>query len=164
MSTRVSLAVVLAAALGGCASITRGSTEQLQIVSEPPGATVTSIIIPKCGDNPCPRSDLDPRAIEPVQEGPVVGPTCITPCLITVNRADEFQLTFTLPGYRPETIKSEIRTAVGGAVGVAGNAIIGGAVGVLVDTGTGAIYEHYPNPVSVTLTPISQPTAKRGKR
>lgn len=156
MLFRISFAVALAAALGACASITRGSTEQLQIRSEPPGATVTSIVLSKCGDQRCPLSDRDPKAIEPIQEGPVDGPTCVTPCVLSVNRADEFELTFTLAGYRPETVKAGNRVAVGGVVGVAGNAIVGGAVGVLVDTGTGAIFEHYPNPVSVALTPLAR--------
>jgi hypothetical protein len=59
----------------------------------------------------------------------------------------------------------------GGGAALAGNILIGGLVGIVVDTSTGAGYDHYPNPVSVDLVPLKpvpapplQPTAPRSPK
>ena len=43
-----------------------------------------------------------------------------------------------------------------GAAGFAGNIILGGVVGMAADAATGATLEHFPNPVTVTLTPLKK--------
>ena len=42
-----------------------------------------------------------------------------------------------------------------GAAGFAGNLLVGGLVGMGVDAATGAAQDHKPNPVIVTLQPVS---------
>jgi hypothetical protein len=130
MTMRWVAGFVLAVCLGGCASVTRGTTDQVQIVSEPPGADV--------------RTSM--------------GHNCQTPCTLQFSRKDEFSVTFSKPGYEPQTIAVGTRIAGSGAAGFAGNVLVGGVIGMGVDAATGATLEHFPNPVSATLQPI-RPTA-----
>ncbi|MFG1190774.1 PEGA domain-containing protein [Xanthobacter flavus] len=83
MNTRMRLALALGAAmsLAACATITRGTTSQVQIQSEPTGADVRTS----------------------------TGFTCTTPCTMTVNRKDEFSVTFTKAGYEPEEVEVKTR-------------------------------------------------------
>ncbi|HET9615607.1 MAG TPA: hypothetical protein VFP74_00435 [Pseudolabrys sp.] len=66
-------------------------------------------------------------------------------------------VTFSKPGYQDVTVPLKTKVAGAGAVGVAGNVIIGGAVGVVVDTASGAALDHYPNPLRVNLVPVAKP-------
>lgn len=130
MKGNLCIAVLVAAGVGACGSITRGTSENLTFVSEPAGAVVTTTKRYACA---------------------------ATPCTLDVDRSDEFDATFTLPGYRPETIPVRTRVATRGAVGMAGNVLAGGLIGVGVDAYTGAAYDHEPNPVIARLTPLRAP-------
>ena len=116
----------LAAACGGCASITRGTTDQVQIQSEPAGAEVHTSM----------------------------GQVCTTPCTLQFSRKDEFTVTASKPGYHSAQTPVGTRIAAGGAAGFAGNVLVGGVIGMAVDASTGATLEHYPNPVMLTLVPL----------
>lgn len=87
------LVVLAPMGLGGCASVTRGWSEQMQINSQPEGAEV--------------RTSLNQQ--------------CVTPCTLTVQRKDEFSVSFAKPGYQPQTVQVTTRVAGGGAAGFAGN-------------------------------------------
>src|ERR1700722_10026513 len=126
---RILVSLLLAGLCAGCASITRGTTDQVQIISEPDDADV--------------RTSM--------------GPTCVTPCTLTFGRKDEFSVTVSKPGYQPQTIPVETRVAGTGAAGLAGNVLFGGFIGIGVDAYNGAELEHFPNPVSVQLLPMRQP-------
>jgi hypothetical protein len=125
---RIALLLVLLGSmgLGGCASVTRGWNEQIQITSQPEGAEV--------------RTSLSQA--------------CMTPCTLTVTRKDEFSVSFAKPGYQPQTIQVGTRVAGAGVAGFAGNVLIGGIVGMGVDAASGATLEHYPNPVVAVLQPV----------
>jgi len=123
---RILTSVLLAALCTGCASITRGTTDQVQILSVPDGADV--------------RTSM--------------GNTCITPCTLTFGRKDEFSVAISKPGYQPQNVPVGTRLATAGGVGMAGNIIFGGLVGIGVDAYNGAELEHFPNPVSVELVPL----------
>ena len=120
-------------ALAGCATVTRGTTTQVQILSEPPGATA--------------RTSM--------------GHQCSTPCTLQMSRKDEFAVVFTMPGYEDQTVNVRTQLAGAGAAGFAGNVVLGGVVGMGVDAATGATLEHVPNPVSVVLRPLPKPTPAR---
>lgn len=162
---RIEIAAALAAALSlcACASVTRGTTEQVTFDSDPSGAEMRSTVDNPCGAGGCqPRDAADgsaaayretPDKAEPL--GP--GPACITPCTVEVKRNQELTVTFTKPGYQPETAHLGTKMVGQGAVGVAGNAIIGGVAGVVIDSATGAALDHYPNPMKVILKPVSRP-------
>jgi PEGA domain len=123
-----------AVALSGCATITRGTTDQIQIVSDPSGADV--------------RTSLNQQ--------------CVTPCTLQVARSDQFTVVFRKPGYEDQTINVTTKIAGTGAAGFAGNLLVGGIVGMGVDAATGATLEHVPSPVSAHLRPVG-PAPKPGK-
>src|SRR5262249_29388962 len=125
---RILRIVALCAFAGGCASITRGTTENLGITSTPPGA----------------------EAIISGLENPT---SCVTPCSVVVKRNADISVAVQKPGYEPQTIQLTREIAGAGVAGVAGNVLVGGVVGVGVDAVTGAARDHKPNPVIVTLQP-----------
>jgi hypothetical protein len=122
--------VLSALALASCASLPSGGRNRVSFHSEPPGALATTSL----------------------------GPSCTTPCALSISRLESFTVTFTLAGHQPETVdvrsiepqnRSGLRTEVGG---------FGVRVGLSNDTGmqdhVGQFRrEHTPNPVSVALRP-----------
>lgn len=166
---RILVVLALTALVFGCATVTRGTKGELQLDSEPSGAEVRSIVKPVC-DGPCPTND--PEATQyrdlPAQEantGPQEGPACVTPCQVRLPRNQELVVTFSKPGYESVTVEVKTRMATEGAVGLAGNVLVGGIAGGVVDAASGASLEHYPNPVRVTLRPIgARHEPGRGRR
>ncbi len=122
---------VAALALSGCATVTRGTTNEVHFESTPSGATVLTSL----------------------QQ------TCVTPCMLDVARNQSFTATFNLEGFEPRVVPVTTQVAGAGAAGMAGNLILGGVVGVVVDASTGAMNEHVPNPVIVTFGDVVDPEA-----
>jgi len=120
------LASACALAVSGCATITRGTSNQVQLRSNPEDARASTSL----------------------------GQSCQTPCTITVGRKDEFAVKFEKEGYEPQTVEVKTQLAGTGAAGFAGNVLIGGVVGMGADVVTGATLEHIPNPVQADLVPI----------
>lgn len=138
----------------GCASVTRGVDETMTFDSVPPGATMRSVFDTYCG-----ACMVDSVATAPAENDPppVPGPACITPCSIVVPRNKALIATFTKDGYEPETVNIRWKVAGTGAAGFAGNVILGGAIGLVIDAGTGAALDHTPNPAVAILRPIAPP-------
>lgn len=160
--------IILAACgllLGGCA-VTRGTESTIQLESSPPGAQVSTRIVDPCSLSECPPMEAPDGQTPPPRPtiADAYGPNCVTPCSIRVSRKDALLVTFTLAGYQPATVPVTTRVAGAGAVGVAGNVLIGGVVGLGVDAATGAALEHQPNPVVVTLAPTGRGPAPRGRK
>jgi hypothetical protein len=135
---RVSLLAVLAGSLslGACATVTRGTTEQITFDSTPTAEMRTS-----------------------------TGLTCpTTPCTLEVGRKSEFVATFSKQGYQSQNVMVQTRVAGAGAAGFAGNVLVGGLVGMGVDAATGSTLEHYPNPVNVSLVPLVLSRKNRPQR
>ncbi|KQQ14676.1 translation initiation factor 2 [Methylobacterium sp. Leaf123] len=130
-------AALVAVSLAACGSVTRGTSELIAFTSEPPGAAVATTTNRYC-------------------------PT--TPCSLDVPRSEEFDVTFTKPGFQPQTVPVRTKVAGTGAAGFAGNVLAGGLVGMGVDAYTGAAMDHTPNPVAVTLVPDALPSAERTRR
>ncbi len=128
------VALVLAAGLSGCATIDRGTTDQVHILSEPPGAKATASF----------------------------GATCVTPCSLDVSRRDEFSVTIEKAGYEPRSVEVKTQPAAIGVGEFMENVTTAGA-GMVVDAATGAALEHVPNPVSVTLRQIAKAPAAKSK-
>jgi hypothetical protein len=116
----------LAASLGACATVTRGTTEKFTVNSTPPGAAVKTSTGFSCAS---------------------------TPCSMKVPRKTAFDVTLTKAGYvtRTEHVRSGV--AGGGAAGLAGNIVAGGVIGMVVDGTSGAMNDLTPNPVNATLEP-----------
>ena len=120
--------VTLGVMLSGCASVTRGTTENISIASTPSGA-------------------------EAVVSGLEVPTTCTTPCAVVAKRNADISITFQKDGYEPQIVQLTKEIPGTGAAGFAGNLLLGGLVGMGVDAATGAATDHKPNPVIVTLQP-----------
>jgi hypothetical protein len=134
---RILIVATAAAALGGCATVTRGTTSQVTISSEPAGAEA--------------RSSL--------------GHACTaTPCTWEVSRKSEFVVSFAKDGYAEMQVPVSTRIAGAGAAGFAGNVLIGGLVGMGVDAATGSTLEHYPNPVLASLVPLRKAAASHRRQ
>ena len=132
---RLLLAAALAAPCVGCASVTRGTTENISISSTPSGATaeVSGLNVPT---------------------------TCVTPCVVVAKRSADITVTVNKEGYEPQIIPLTKEIPGTGAAGFAGNLLLGGLVGMGVDAATGAALDHKPNPVIVTLQP-AVPASRR---
>lgn len=118
-----------AAALSGCATITRGSHQAFTVESTPAGAQVTTSLGLSCNATPC----TFPR----------------------VERDSEFSVTVSKQGYQTWTGAVTHQTAGAGAAGMAGNILLGGIIGAAVDANSGAMRDLVPNPLRVTLEPIA---------
>ena len=130
---RLVLVCALATSLGGCATITRGTTDQITITTDPEGARVTTSL----------------------------SQSCISPCTLTVGRKDEFIVSVSADGYKPQEIPVKTQLAGGGTAAFASNILLGSVVGMGVDASTGATLEHVPNPVHVALEPLESPPPER---
>jgi hypothetical protein len=119
--------VALLILCGGCATITRGTTEALVVESDPPGASVHLSS----------------------------GLSGYTPTSFTVKRGQALVVTITKAGYEQVTVNVTPQIASGGAAGMAGNIIFGGLIGAAVDAGSGAMKELKPNPIRVNLHPTT---------
>lgn len=130
---RLVVILALALAASGCASITRGTTDQVQINSDPPEAQAKTSL----------------------------GHMCVTPCSLQFNRKDEFTVVLSKPGYHSAEVEVKTQVAGSGAAGFAGNVLLGGVVGMVADASTGATLEHMPNPVTARLVPLKKGEAPR---
>ena len=120
--------LVLSGLLGsGCASITRGTKDQLKVVSEPSGAQIM-------------LSN---------------GQTGITPATFTLPRKKGLVVEVSKPGFEPQKVMISSKFAGAGGAALAGNVLVGGLIGAGIDGMTGATLSLKPNPVFVTLVPLA---------
>ena len=109
--------------LSGCATVTRGSNEDVMFTSVPTGAHVTT----------------------------TNGYNCTTPCELKMKRKDKFVAAFRHDD-QTRQVQVSTQVAGGGGAALAGNVIAGGVIGIGVDAATGASLNHTPNPVHVDFT------------
>lgn len=124
---RVFIVLAVAATIGGCGTIVRGSSEPVAFNSQPPGAVVQTSLGIGCA---------------------------ATPCQIQVDRNKSFTATISKNGYRSQSVNVTTVVSGGGAAGFAGNVVAGGVVGMGVDAISGEALDHKPNPVNVILEPL----------
>ncbi|WP_454816156.1 translation initiation factor 2 [Labrys neptuniae] len=122
--------------MASCSTVTRGTTNQIQVISNPSAAQVRTSI----------------------------GNACTTPCTFEVSRKSEFIATISKEGHKPVDVPVKTRVAGAGAAGFAGNIVAGGIIGMGVDAATGATLEHYPNPINVSLEPNTPAVVNRSVR
>jgi hypothetical protein len=126
-ATSVVLLACAAALTSGCATITRGTTVDFVVESEPPGAAVKT-----SNGFVCPA----------------------TPCTFKMPRKDSFDVTLSKAGFVEQSGHITSLMSGGGATGMAGNILIGGLIGVAVDASSGAMNDLTPNPLKVTLAAV----------
>lgn len=121
--------------LGGCATITRGTSDTWTVNTTPSGAAVHTSNFFSCDQ---------------------------TPCTFKMARKAEFEVTITKAGYKTWTGRVSHHVANSGGGVMAGNVILGGVIGAVGDAASGAMYDLSPNPLNVTLErdvtqPVNQP-------
>jgi hypothetical protein len=97
------------------------------------------------GTNQTVRFESNP----PAATARVGGASVVTPGELSLARKNTYDVQFEKPGYLPA--RSHIGQDTSGWLW--GNLIIGGLMGVLVDTSSGAAYNLTPETVSVVLVP-----------
>lgn len=127
---------ILAICSAGCATVVRGTTENITFNSEPSGAVARTSIGMVCES---------------------------TPCIFEMLRKADFTVTYSKAGYHDQQVPVIAQMGLGGGTAMAGNILGGGIIGAVVDSNNGATLEHSPNPVFVTLDPIQRtaPVAER---
>jgi len=113
--------------LSGCATVVRGTTEDVVITSEPSDATITTTLGHSCS---------------------------ASPCVVNVERKKSFTAYAEKPGYEKGSLHIATKVQGKGAAGIAGNLLVGGVIGVGVDAATGAGLDHVPNPAHIKLKKI----------
>lgn len=130
---RVSACISLVATTAACATVTRGVKEGWTVKSSPPSAAVTT------------SNGFSCQA---------------TPCTFKMLHKAEFDVTITKQGYKPFHAHVIHQVSRDGGLGMAGNVLVGGMVGVVVDVASGAMMELKPNPLIVTLEPDGTATGQ----
>ena len=70
-------------------------------------------------------------------------------------RKDAFTVTVSKDGYETQTAEIMSNMSGGGTAGMIGNVLIGGLIGVGVDSTSGALNDLTPNPLVVTLKSLT---------
>ena len=71
-----------------------------------------------------------------------------------MDHRSTFDVTITKPGYREWHGHVAHQFSSGGGAAFAGNVVLGGGVGMIVDTASGATQKLVPNPLNVPLEPV----------
>jgi hypothetical protein len=135
----------------GCSTLTQGPLQRIEVMSEPAGATVETS---HCGMRIAPQE---------------------TPAVVTVRRqARRCEITVSHPGYWKESVQLSRRVSesvewnllaleaacsdCGSASGIITAAALGvAAAGLLIDAGSGAMYELSPERLFIRLEPLDRP-------
>jgi len=107
----------------GCATVTRGTTQNVAVDTQPQQAEVTTNS----------------------------GPSCLSPCALSLKRNMGHTITAKKAGYKAKSAVITNAVAGGGAAGMAGNILVGGIIGMGVDAASGALYDLYPNRLTLVL-------------
>jgi hypothetical protein len=83
------------------------------------------------------------------------GHACTSPCSVELKRKHDYHVKIEKAGYDP--VETDVLSQIvgAGAAGMAGNVLVGGLIGVGVDAYTGATKGLKPNPLTVSLAPVS---------
>lgn len=127
----IGLFLLTAILASGCASVARGTSDTLIVNSDPTGALVE------------------------LSNG-LMGKT---PATFKLPRKSALVVKISKEGYEPVDVNVTPQIAGAGSAGMVGNVFLGGIVGAAVDTGTGAMYDLKPNPISVKLVPLAKKAA-----
>lgn len=141
------LALPILALATGCASITRGSNDSLVVNSTPSQADI-KVYRTNAGFN---AKEIKNNTVEDPTNpgaGPLIGKT---PGSFKLARKGEYRVVISKEGYKTAEVEVGNRLSGAGGAGMAGNALIGGVVGVIIDANTGATKDLTPNPIEITL-------------
>ena len=116
---------ILTLVASGCATITKGTKDALEVRSNPQDAQVQLSNGQSCTS---------------------------TPCIFSVPRKEPVVVTISKKGCKTRQVNVISKMSNTGGAAVAGNVIVGGLIGLGVDAASGAAKELSPNPVEVDLS------------
>ena len=144
----------------GCATVTRGTDEALEINTDPAGAKVTIMQLQKIKYDMQAEEDLqfENREEEYVQGGYlyIVDPefqklTGTTPTSFKLSRRHQYKVIVEKEGYESARVTVNTQVTDAGSAGLAGNLCLGGCIGASVDVASGAMNKFVPNPIDIHL-------------
>ncbi len=129
VNRNLSLCGLVAASLllPACATVTRGTSQKFNIETTPTAAEVSLSS----------------------------GQQCISPCQLKLKRKPGFTAIIKKEGYQTQTLTVDSKLGGGGAVAGAGNILLGGVIGGIVDGTNGSMNNLTPNPLKVALIPVA---------
>lgn len=150
LSAKIGILAFLLVQFTGCASVTRGTTDVLEVSTEPPGATVyvtrtDKDLTDKEMENNTVTDDID------MDDPETYRLTAKSPAAFKLSRKGKYFVEIEKEGYLPVEVNVTHKTSGQGGAGMAGNVLVGGAIGVVVDASTGATQDLTPNPIEVNL-------------
>lgn len=123
---RLTALVLALATTGACATIVQGTSQNIMVITEPPGASCVL-----------------------TREGVAIARVAETPAQVTIDRShSSITMECARAGYQPATVRMSSTVAAA----TFGNILAGGLIGLVVDASTGAS-TAYENEIRVTLTP-----------
>ena len=126
MPHRAILVLPLAAlCLAGCATLAHGTLDEVPVVTDPPGATVTA----------------------------TTGTICTSPCTVSGPRRDSFGITIAKAGYATQSVTSESKADAAAIARASVLTATPDALGRIVDVQDGSYGTHVPKAVLVKLVP-----------
>ena len=140
---------VVSSSFTSCASFTRGTTDTLNVRSNPSDAEVRIVRT----DKPLSKAELADN-LDKQKHQTATGSSALasrTPAAFDLKRKGKYQVTVSKAGYEPQIAHITHKMSKKGAAGAAGNLLIGGVIGLGVDAATGATQDLTPNPVVVNL-------------
>lgn len=164
--------LLLVIAISGCASVTRGTNDTLEVLSDPIQAEVEIVRLDRGLTNKELRRNVPKVQLKEIQRdnegkkdqdqfrGPLVG---VTPAVFSLARKGEYTVTVRKEGYQTAVVEVKNKVAKGGAAGMAGNVLVGGILGAGVDAGTGAMLNLVPNPIDLRLLPAEESEEEGGQ-
>jgi pyruvate/2-oxoglutarate dehydrogenase complex dihydrolipoamide acyltransferase (E2) component len=148
MNKKLVIALALLGSVSACTSVVRGTKQKYPITSQPAGANVLIKRVYATGD----------KAGQEVKPGKTQ--SCVTPCFLKLKRGRNITLAISKPGYRTQEVLVESKVT-GSGVGTmtAGNFLLGGGIGAIIDASNGSTRSLYPDHVDAVLEAEGQPAA-----
>lgn len=120
---RLAVAAVLASALGGCATLDNGVLDDVSVITDPPGATITSS----------------------------TGTLCTSPCRVSGPRRDSFTVTAAKPGFVTASATAEAKANAAAVERESRLEATPDALGRMIDLQDGTLYTHEPKVLVIKL-------------
>jgi hypothetical protein len=146
------LCLALCALTLGCASIISGKRQDVMITSAPPGAQATVLRLMPAPSAPAEEGAAEPATPPPAPPSVQVAQTR-TPGSVLLQRNEDYLVRVELEGYAPLEVKLT-RATNWWVLGNGLFGLIGVAIGLAVDYGTGAAWRLTPDPLDVVLEAV----------
>jgi hypothetical protein len=121
------VALLLAFCVGGCATLDRGTLDEVAVVTDPPGANVVSSS----------------------------GTMCTSPCAVSGPRRDAISVTISKTGYVTQTASSDAKPDDAAIAAASELKLSADALGRAIDVQDGSYYRHDPKAIVVKLEPAT---------